>query len=261
MNQPMIENGLFDLTGKVALVTGAGHGIGKATATLLAAAGATLVIADKDFTAAQDVAQQLGAAHQAVSFDLASQTSIEALFAQVADMHERLDILVNNAGIYPRFALDDVTQAQWEQMQHINVWGCFVVLREAARLMRQHANGGRIVNVSSIGAARTAVNDQVAYNASKAALDSVTQSAALEYAPHGILVNSILPGAVMPLDPRPKPAAHQPATGPLLSSGRMPLGRPAHAHEVAGPILMLVSAAGAYITGQTLIVDGGFSVT
>lgn len=252
---------LFTLHGQVAVVTGAASGIGKATARLLADAGARVVVADKDLQGAQQVADELGNGSFAVAFDLAEDASIGAMFLRIKETCGRLDILINNAGIYPRYALQDVTQAQWHDMQTVNVWGCFMVLREAALLMRAGGNGGRIVNVSSIGGARTAVNDQVAYNASKAALDSITQSSALEFAADRILVNSILPGAVAPLNPKPKAAGHAAPTGPLLSTGRILLGRAAHANEVAGPILMLVSAAGAYITGQTLIVDGGFSIS
>ncbi len=252
---------LFELTGKVAVVTGAASGIGKATARVLAAAGARVVVADKDLPGAEAVAQELGESAFALEFDLAEEESIRSLFHSVNEACGRLDILINNAGIYPRYSLQSVTEEQWEAMQKVNVWGCFVVLREAALLMRKVGNGGRIVNISSIGGIRTAVHDQVTYNASKAALDSITQSAALEFASDNILVNSVLPGAVAPLDPKPKAASHTPPSGPLLTPGRILLGRAAHANEVAGPILMLVSAAGAYITGQTLTVDGGFSIS
>ncbi|MBV7495079.1 SDR family oxidoreductase [Pseudomonas sp. PDM24] len=252
---------LFTLHGQVAVVTGAASGIGKATARLLAAAGARVVVADKDLEGAQRVADELGNDSFAIAFDLTEDASIRTMFLYISEVCGRLDILINNAGIYPRYALQDVTQAQWHDMQTVNVWGCFMVLREAALLMRAGCNGGRIVNLSSIGGARTAVHDQVAYNASKAALDSITQSTALEFAGDRILVNSILPGAVAPLDPKVKTAGHAAPTGPLLTPGRILLGRAAHANEIAAPILMLVSAAGAYITGQTLIVDGGFSIS
>ncbi|VXD04302.1 SDR family oxidoreductase [Pseudomonas sp. 9AZ] len=261
MSQTNVFANLFDLTGKVAVVTGAAAGIGKATALVLAAAGARVIVADKDIQGARGVAEELGNDSFAVEFDLESDTSISSLFHEIDNACGRLDILINNAGIYPRYALDSVTEAQWHSMQKVNVWGCFVVLREAVRLMRTAGNGGNIVNLSSIGGARTAVNDQIAYNASKAALDSITQSAALEYASDNILINSILPGTVAPLDPKPKTAGHSSPTGPLVSPGRIPLGRAAHANEIAGPVLMLVSAAGAYITGQTLIIDGGFSIS
>lgn len=254
---------LFSLTGRVAVVTGGASGIGKGISRLLAAAGATVVVADLNFEGAQAVAAELGESHVALQFDLADEPSILRLFSQIDAALGRLDILVNNAGIYPRYALDKATAADWQQMQSINVWGCFVALREAARLMRRAGTGGRIVNISSIGALRTAVNNQIIYNASKAALDSMTQSAALDLAHDGILVNSILPGAVRPLDAKVKPAghAHAPPTGPLLDPGRILLGRPALTAEIAAPVLMLVSAAGGYITGQSIVIDGGFSVS
>lgn len=259
MNIALHFDQLFALDGKVALVTGGASGIGKRVSQVLADAGAVVVVADMDLEGASKVASAIGERAFAIGFDLRDSASIQALFEALRSREQKLDILINNAGVYPRHSFEDVTRGQWEEMQRVNVWGCFEVLRAAAKLMAE-SDGGRIVNVSSIGAARTAVNDQVAYNASKAALDSITQSAALEYAGNGILVNSILPGAVQPLDPKPPGAGSKP-TGPLLSDGRIVLGRYATPDEVAGPILMLVSPAGGYISGQTLIVDGGFSLS
>lgn len=253
---------LFGLRDRVAVVTGGAAGIGKATARLLAAAGATVVVADCNLEGAESVAQELGGRSTAMQFEQGDEASVVDLFGGIERAFGTAHILVNNAGIYPRYALEEVTAGQWDEMQRINVWGCFVALREAARLMRASGSGGRIVNVSSIGGLRTAVHDQVTYNASKAALDSVTLSAALELAQYGILVNSVLPGAVTSLDPKP-PRAHgiKPPVGPLLAPERILLNRYADPAEVAGPILMLVGPAGGYITGQTLVIDGGFSVS
>ncbi|HSV84659.1 MAG TPA: SDR family oxidoreductase [Ramlibacter sp.] len=253
---------LFGLRDRVAVVTGGAAGIGKATARALAAAGATVVVADRDLQGAQAVARDLGNRSMALQFEQGEEASVVDLFARVRRTVSTADILINNAAIYPRYPFESVTAAQWDEMQRINVWGCFVALREASKLMRAAGRGGRIVNVSSIGGQRTAVLDHVTYNASKAALDSVTLSAALELAPHGILVNSVLPGAVGSLDPKP-PGGHgvKPPVGPLLAPERMLLKRYAAPDEIAGPILMLVGSAGGYITGQTLVIDGGFSVS
>lgn len=252
---------LFRLDGKVAIVTGAASGIGKATARLLADAGARVAIADIDLDGAKAVAAELGDAGRAYMFDLRDNASIEAMVSAVARELGGIDILVNNAGIYPKYRLDALSEPDWQDMQQVNVWGCFLVLQACARVMREKAKGGRIINISSIGGIRTAVNDQIAYNASKAALDSMTYSAAFDLAPHGILVNSICPGAVAPLDPKPKPSGHVPAVGPLMDAGRILLKRAAQPDEVAAPILMLASAAGGYITGQAIVIDGGFSVS
>ena len=252
---------LFALDGQVALVTGAATGIGKATAMLLADAGARVVVADIDLAGAEAVAAAIAGDSFALGFDLTDDNSIAALLADVEARCGRLDVLVNNAAIFPKYPFDALTQADWKQMQQVNVWGCFAVLRASAALMRKSGRGGRIVNLSSIGGVRTAVHHQLAYNASKAALDSITQSAAYELASDNILVNSIQPGAVRALDPKPHPPGHVPPTGPLLDSGRILLGRPALPEEIAGPILMLASAAGGYMTGQAIIVDGGFAVS
>jgi NAD(P)-dependent dehydrogenase (short-subunit alcohol dehydrogenase family) len=251
---------LFGLDGKVAVITGAASGIGKATARLFAKAGGTVVVADVDARGAKSVAEELGPPHIAITFDLKNDQSINVLFGEVEQCCGRCDVLVNNAGIYPKYAFDELTREGWDEMQRVNVWGQFVAMREAAHLMKNNG-GGRIINISSIGGVRTAVVDQIAYNASKAAIDSMTFSAALDLAEHGILVNSICPGGVAPLDPKPKPVGHKPAKGPLMDAGRMLLGRPASPDEIAGPILMLASAAGGYITGQAIVIDGGFSVS
>jgi NAD(P)-dependent dehydrogenase (short-subunit alcohol dehydrogenase family) len=261
MTDMLTPQALFSLNGKVVVVTGGSCGIGKATAILFANAGARVVILDKDLAGAQAVAANLGRGHAAIGFDLADDPSILAAFSQVTEHHGACDVLVNNAAIFPKYRLEELTEPQWQEMQRINVWGCFVALREAARLMKRSGKGGRIINVSSIGGIRTAVNDQIAYNASKAAIDSMTKSAAFDLAGDGILVNSLCPGAVLPLDPKPKEAEHSVPEGPLMSPGRMLTGRPAHPHEVAGAILMLAAAAGGNFTGQCLVMDSGFSIS
>lgn len=252
---------LFSLAGKVAVVTGAAWGIGEATAILFAAAGASVVVADKDLEKARTVAHGLGEGHAAIGFDLADDASIEALFAETKTIMGGCDVLVNNAGIYPKYRLDELTEPQWQEMQRINTWGCFVTMREAARTMREAGKGGRIINISSVASIRTAVHHQVAYNASKAAMDSMTKSAALEFAEDDILVNAVCPGAVAPFEPKPIEAGHMAPSGPLVSPGRILTGGAAAPHEIAGPILMLASTAGGNFTGQCLVIDGGFSIS
>lgn len=260
MTAPAKLQRLFGLEGQVALVTGAATGIGKAIARLLADAGACLVIADKDVAGAETVSGEIEGAMPA-GFDLVDDASIDSLIATIEDRFGRLDIIVNNAAIFPKYKFDELTAGQWHEMQQVNVWGCFVVMRAAAQLMRKGGRGGAIITVSSVGALRTAVHDQIAYNASKAAIDSMTISAAYDLAPDNIRVNSIQLGAVSALDPKPHSPHHVPPTGPLTAPGRILLGRPALPDEVAGPVLMLTSAAGAYITGQAIVVDGGFFIS
>lgn len=252
---------LFSIEGKIAVVTGAAIGIGKAIAILFADAGATVVVADKDAAAAQEVLELLGSGHSAIPFDLRDDASILALFTEVERRHGGCDILVNNAAIFPKYKFDELTEAQWDEMQQVNVWGCFVAMREATRLMRKSGKGGRIINLSSIGGVRTAVTNQIAYNASKSALDSMTLYAAGELAADGILVNSVCPGAVKQLDPHPRHPDDPLPIGPLMTPGRILTGGAAQPHEIAGPILMLASAAGGHLTGQRIVIDGGFSVS
>jgi NAD(P)-dependent dehydrogenase (short-subunit alcohol dehydrogenase family) len=258
-------DGAGRLEGKVALITGGDSGIGRAVAVGMAREGACIAIVylDEHDDARETVAlvQREGGKALALAGDIGEEAFCFEAVRETLDAFGRLDILVNNAAIFPKYPFDALTEPQWHEMQQINVWGCFVVMRAAATLMRKGGRGGAIITVSSVGSPRTAVHNQIAYNASKAAIDSMTISAAYELAPDNIRVNSIQPGAVRPLDPRPHPPGHQSPTGPLTDPGRILLGRPALAEEVAGPILMLAGAAGAYITGQAIVVDGGFFIS
>lgn len=254
---------LFGLGDRVAVVTGAGAGIGAATATLLARAGARVVIANRRQDTGQALAQSLndqGHEALAVATDVGDEASVLRLFATVDARWGRVDILVNNAGITHKSPLLDTSAAQWDAIQHTNLRGSFLCLREAARRMRDGGRGGSIVNVSSSSSLHPGVNGNAAYTASKGGLNMLTRSAALDLAADGIRVNAVLPGSTRTRGAMARRGDAAPVTGPAADPARYPLGRPAEPEEIAAAILFLVSPASSYITGQTLVVDGGFLI-
>lgn len=250
---------LYDLSGKVAVVTGGGEGIGGAIVRYLAAAGAAVAIADRNVATAEVLAAELrglGASVRAWAVDVADEASVAAAFDAVVAEFGRLDILVNNAGIQDRALLADTDVALWDRVHAVNARGTFLCVREAARLMRAAGHGGRIVNISSIGSIHPVMQGLGAYNASKAAVNAVTRSAALELGADGIVVNAIFPGGVM-------------TDGAMRASGPPPSGRaldePVAARrvdrsDVAATVLFLCGPQAAVITGQTFTVDAGFMI-
>lgn len=256
VDTPMLEE-MFGLAGEVAVVTGAGAGLGKEIATLLARAGATVVIADVRADAAETVAGELrGRGHNALAIeaDVADEQSVLALFTRVEEELGGATILVNNAGIYPNQLLVDMSVTDWDRVQSINLRGAFLCSREAVRSLQTRRRDGRIVNISSIAALHAPLIGDTSYTASKAGLTGFTKALALEVATNGIRVNAVLPGGVMT---ETRPAG---LTGPATQPGRFLLGV-AHPSKHAAAVLFLTSPAASHMTGETLVVDGGFLIS
>jgi NAD(P)-dependent dehydrogenase (short-subunit alcohol dehydrogenase family) len=250
----------FNLAGKVALVTGGASGIGVGIATMLAEAGATVVIADRDQAGAQAVASELAeAGHQAgsVQVDLAEEASIVRACAEVIARFGAPWILVNNAGIQDRQLLLEGTSAEFDRMNAVNARAPFLLTRELGRAMVQKGEGGRIVNVATAGLRGSVVKGLAAYVASKGALQALTQISAFELAEHGITVNTVLPGAVA--TPGAIQAKGPPADGPARRA--LPLGRICDPADIAAAVYFFATPAARYITNQVVAVDAGFSVT
>lgn len=262
--QPGMIGRLNDLSGKTAVVTGGSAGIGKAAVHLLAEAGANVVIANRRIEAGQEVADNLtagGHSAMAVACDVADEDQIIALYAAAADRFGSVDISVNNAGIMPKTPFADVTSDEWDRVQRVNLRGTFLCMREATRLMQQAGNGGRIVNVSSTSSMHPGVMGNAAYCASKGGVNMLTKSAAFDLAPDHINVNAVLPGGTETegiAELRQGPTTF---VGPNTEKQRFRFGRLAEPVEVAAAILFLASPAANYITGQTIVVDGGFQVS
>jgi NAD(P)-dependent dehydrogenase (short-subunit alcohol dehydrogenase family) len=249
---------LFTLEGKNVIVTGASAGIGREMACLLAEAGATVAVAARNQAAANEVVARIEAAGGraiAVRLDVADEASVVDAMAQAAERMGRIDVLVNNAGVFPAGAILNTSSADWDAIQQTNLRGTFLCLREAGKAMLRQGAGGRIINISSNASIRSSVPDRAAYNASKAAVNRLTADAALEFAPHGILVNAVLPGPIA----TEKLEAFDAAGSPLRDAvaKRVPLGRWGTPEEITAAVIFLAGRAGDFITGQTIVVDGG----
>lgn len=244
---------MFDLTGKVALVTGGAVGMGKGAGLAMAAAGATVVLADDAERIATPA--DLPASVSARACDIASEGSLQELVAWVIAAHGGIDILVNGAVVNHNKPILETSAEEWDQVQAINLRSAFIVTREVVPSMQQRG-GGRIINITTMGSVHPVLNGNGAYSASRAGLNQFTRNCALDFAKDGITANAILPGAIItetiPTGLRP--------TGPGADPARH-LGGYGKVDDVTGLALLLAAPAGRYITGQLIAVDGGFLVS
>ncbi len=243
----------FDLTGRVALVTGGGTGIGFGIARGLAEAGAKLVLAGRRLDVVQAAAAALPIA-EGMALDVTDRGSIEAVIADVEQRHGRVDILVTSAGTNRRLPTLEYDEASWDAVIDTNLKGAFLCAQSAARMMKANS-WGRILHVGSV-AATLASSLQSGYCASKAGLVQLNKVMAIELAPFGITSNVLSPGPFRtPLSERLFADPHWLAT--VLN--RVPMGRAGALEDLAGLAVFLVSPAAAFITGQNVNLDGGLS--
>ena len=251
----------LSLEGKVALVTGASRGIGRATAQAFADAGADVVVASRKIADLEEVAEEIrgrGRKSAAMAAHIGRLDQIQKLVADIVAQFGRIDILVNNAGtsIVCMPALD-IEERAWDSMMNLNLKGLFFLSQSVARVMKDHG-GGRIVNVASVDGIRAEPQNS-AYCISKAAVIMATQCMAREWAEHGIGVNCIAPGFVSTqllnsrwgVDPENK----------THIEGRILIDGITEPDSMVGTMLFLASDASHYMTGQTLAVDGGYLLT
>jgi NAD(P)-dependent dehydrogenase (short-subunit alcohol dehydrogenase family) len=259
--QPTLAQ-LSTLTGRVAVVTGAGAGVGAAIARRLAEAGASVVVADIDGAAAQAVAAALdgsGPAGSAVAHqvDVTSEDSITALLGAVTSRFGRLDAWVNNVGVYPRDDLLTMPRENWQRVLDVNLSGTFLCSRAAARAMIDLGGPGVIVNLASLSAFRAPLANMTHYVASKAGVVGLTHSLAVELGPHGIRVVGVAP-AFVPTETAVALLAEDGVHDPVPRyAARMPLRRVLDPDDVARVVYFAVSDLASMVSGSTLLVDGG----
>ena len=240
--------------GKVAVVIGAARGIGKAIASRLVEEGARVVIADTLEREGEATAEELSRHGEArfASADVADKASVDRLIETALGRFGRIDILVQNAGIYPLTLLPDLPVEEWDRVLGVNLRGCFLAIQACIPPMRAQAYG-RIVLTSSITGPRVTSPGHGHYSASKAGINGLIRAAALELAPDGITVNGVEPGNIM----TEGVGAHRSPEFVAAMERSVPLGRLGTPREVAHAVLFLASDEAAYITGTTLIIDGG----
>jgi NAD(P)-dependent dehydrogenase (short-subunit alcohol dehydrogenase family) len=236
---------------RVIIVTGAGHGIGRAVAERFAVEGAHVVVNDVDAARAAEVAGALGDNALAIAADVSRKSDVEALFDQTLARFGRLDVLVNNAGnIHAARHFLEGDEEWWDHLLDVNLKGSFLCAHRAAHHMVRHG-GGVILNMSSGGATR-AHRGNVAYDASKGGIEAMTRAMALDLAPYGVRVNAIVPGLIRTYDLTEEAA---------IERGKVvPLGRLGSPEDLAGPTVFLATEDARYITGACLVVDGGVLV-
>ncbi len=245
------------LSGKTAIVTGGGRGIGREICLTLAREGADILVADIDSPAAESVAQEIeksGGRSVPFQVDVADKTLVQGMMEACMTHLGRVDILVNNAGIFPISPVATMAEADWERVIAINLKGVFLCCQAALTPLRK-SGGGRIINLASVSGLVGAVGF-THYAASKAGVIGFTRALAREYASMNITVNAVAPGIVdneMTARTFPKTALEQYLT-------QVPLRRLTSGQDVAETILFLASAGAAYITGQTIAVDGGYTM-
>jgi len=250
------------LEGKVAVVTGAAMGIGRATALLLAEEGAKVVVADVDEKQAEQTVELIIESDGEARFvrtDVSRPEDVETAIDVAVDGYGKLDVLHNNVGVAMGASVVDTTEELWSRVLDVNLGGVYRGCKYAIPHMIRNG-GGSIVNSSSVQALR-GLKGWAAYAASKGGIISLTQQVALEYAPHGIRVNCIAPGTILtPMNSQVFEEAEDPEALKETWNRMHPVGRFGQPEEVAEAVLFLAADSSSFITGQTLVVDGGITV-
>jgi NAD(P)-dependent dehydrogenase (short-subunit alcohol dehydrogenase family) len=246
---------LFALDKKVALITGAGTGLGRQFARTLAEAGASVVLAARRREKLEETAsiiRDAGGSALCVALDVTDANSIRDCFGEILVETGAPDIVVNNAGIGRQSFLTDTSEEEWDAVLDTNLKGVFMIAQAAVRAMIAAKKPGSIINIASILGIRVS-KTLAAYSAAKCGVIQLTKTMALEWADYGIRVNAIAPGYFIT---EINEEAFAQGAGELVKK-RVPMRRVGELHELTGPVLLLASDAGSYMTGSTITVDGG----
>ena len=246
------------LRNKVAMVTGAGSGIGRATALTFAREGAMVIAADRDLDAVEAVAAEAGAAVEAMRLDVSRAAEVETAVRKTVERHGGIDILVNNAGFGFAATVVDTTEAAWDALMDVNVKGVFLGCKYAIPAMAK-TGGGVIVNTAST-TARVGIRERAAYCASKGAVASLTRAMALDHVADGIRINCVAPGTIeTPYYAEIFERSSDAAELREALERRQAMNRLGQPQEVANAILFLASDESSFCTGSMLMVDGGWT--
>lgn len=240
---------------KVAIVTGAAMGIGLGIAEALAKEKYNIVVTDIKLDQCKKAAQtikKMGVETLAVKCDVSKKSEVDKLFVQTIKKFGRVDVLVNNAGVYPFVPFAKMTEANWTKVMDVNLKGVFLCSSQAAKNMK---NGGRIINISSI-ASLVGFEGLTHYCASKGAVNGFTRALALELAPKNILVNAVAPGAIK--TPGATGGVDSKVQQQMIAG--VPLARWGEPKDIAGAVVFLASDNSSYLTGQVIVVDGGWTL-
>ncbi len=258
MDRPeLLGTEMFSLRGRVAIVTGAGRGLGRTMAIALAAAGADVVVSARsrdEVESARDEIRSLGRRSEAITADCTIESDCERLASQSPELLGPVDILVNNAGINIRKPVLELSLEEYRRVLATNLEGYFLCSKAVGRGMVERGRG-KVINISSV-MGRVALPSQAAYASSKGGIEQLTKVMALEWAPHGVQVNALAPTYFETELTRPLFA--DPERNAFITE-RTPAGRWGQPHELAGAVIFLASDAANYVTGHTLLVDGGWT--
>ena len=250
---------LFDLSGKVAIVTGGGRGLGQQIATAFAEAGAHVVVCSRNVEACEEVSgslEKLGVHSLALACDVSNQESVRAVVKQTMETFGKIDILVNNSGASWGMSVEDMPLEAWEKVMKVNVTGTFLMSQEVGKVMLEQGSG-KIINIASVAGLKGSTTEElnaIGYSTSKGAVITFTKDLAVKWGSRGIQVNAIAPGFF----PTKMSKAVLEKNGENILKGT-PLGKYGSENDLKGAAVFLAAPASDYITGVILAVDGGMS--